>query len=205
MLQSFFDLPNSRQVEAAYSNVFKEINKAIALNSMVLVGIDGPCAAGKSSLAKAISKVYNCGIIHVDDFFLQPHQCSKKRLEEIGGNVDYERLAPVVAKACKGKAFSYQAYNCKSQKMDALKDIPPASVTVLEGSYSLHPKIGAQCHVRIFLTVDGFVQMQRILNRSGKIIAKRFEKDWIPMENQYFKKYKIKENCHLEIDTSALF
>ena len=45
----------------------------------------------------------------MDDFYLQPHQRTTKRLREPGGNVDYERFeTEVLQPLLTGEAFSYR-------------------------------------------------------------------------------------------------
>ena len=58
----------------------------------LLIAIDGRCAAGKTTTASLVKEKINCNIIHMDSFFLQPWQRTKERLDEPGGNVDYERV-----------------------------------------------------------------------------------------------------------------
>ena len=50
----------------------------------------------------------DCNVIHMDDFYLQPHQRTTKRMREPGGNVDYERFeTEVLQPMLTGEAVSY--------------------------------------------------------------------------------------------------
>lgn len=62
----------------------------------VIIGIDGRCAAGKSTLALLLSEQPDATIFHMDDFYLQGRQRTYERFNEVGGNVDYERFAKEV-------------------------------------------------------------------------------------------------------------
>lgn len=181
--------------------VLEAINRALRQKPHVLVGIDGMCAAGKSSLAQYLQQKYGCGLVHADDFFLQPHQRTAKRLAEPGGNIDYERLSLVAENAADDREFSYQAYNCQTQEMGQWRKVPQGALTVMEGAYCLSPKVGAKCDVKIFLWISAKEQMRRINERNGAEMAKRFSEEWIPMENRYFAQYKIKEGCDVVINT----
>ena len=193
-----------RQGLAFYLPVFTAIDRALAQRSHVLVGIDGMCASGKSTLGGLLAAVYRCGTVQADDFFLQPHQRTPARLAEPGGNLDYDRLAPVAAQAGQGHAFAYQAYNCQTRRMGALRAIPAARLTLLEGTYCLHPKIAAPCDVRIFLSVDARVQLARIQSRSGAALAAQFKEEWIPLETRYFATYNVCAGCDIVLDTTSL-
>lgn len=189
---------------ALFLPVLAAIDTAMAQKSHVLVGIDGMSGSGKSMLAKRLAGVYGCGVVHTDDFFLRSEQKTAERLARPGGNIDYERLAPVARSARDDRAFHYQAYDCVQEKMSIFWQIPAGRLTVLEGSYALHPQVGAECDVRIFLMVDARVQAARVAARSGAEQACRFEKEWIPMENQYFSHFGIRESCDIVVDTSYL-
>lgn len=189
---------------AFFLPVLIAVDKARKQNSHILVGIDGMSSAGKSSLSGLLQKVYHCGVLHADDFFLQPHQRTESRLAEPGGNIDYERLAPVAKKAQDDRGFSYQAYNCMLGKLDQWKHVKAGPVHVLEGSYSLHPQVDASCDVRVFLSVDAKEQERRILHRNGPEMLDRFMTQWVPMENRYFSQCNIRESCDVVIDTTEL-
>lgn len=189
---------------ALYMPLFAKIDRALAQKAHILVGVDGMSGAGKSELGKLLAQVYGCGVVHADDFFLQPWQRSEERLATAGGNIDYERLAPVAAKAADDRAFAYQAYDCQTQKMGVWREVPKSPITLLEGVYALHPAVKAACDVRVFLGVDADVQADRVLRRSGPGLAARFEKEWIPMENRYFGEFDIREGCDIVVDTTEL-
>ena len=57
-----------------------------------IICLIGPSGSGKSTCAKLISDIYGYPIVHMDDFFLQKEQRTIERLNEIGGNIDYERF-----------------------------------------------------------------------------------------------------------------
>lgn len=190
---------------ALFLPVFAALDAALAQKPRVLLGIDGMCASGKSSLAALLAEVYGCAVIRADDFFLRPHQRSPERLAAPGGNIDYERLAPVVQRLTEGVPFSYQAYNCQSGEMDAWRQAPAGRLTVLEGAYSLGPQVAAPCDVRVFLCARAEVQARRVLARNGEAMARRFAGEWIPMENRYFGAFAVREGCDVVLDTSGLW
>ena len=68
------------------------IEKYIQQNKHKVIAIDGPSGAGKSSLTKKLEEMFDVLVIHTDDYFLHPSRKTKSRLEEPGGNIDYERL-----------------------------------------------------------------------------------------------------------------
>ena len=68
-----------------------------------VAAIDGRCASGKTTLAKALAKETGAGVIHMDDFFLPEELRTKERLSSPGGNVHYERFREEVLENLKRK------------------------------------------------------------------------------------------------------
>ena len=182
------------------NNALPVILQYISNNSKepLLIAIDGRCTAGKTTLASIVKEKINCNVIHMDHFFLQPLQRTEERLQEPGGNVDYERVRKeVVIPLSQGKAFSYKPFDCKSMKLSAPVRIMPAAVTLIEGSYSCHPVLWDFYDWRVFLNISPEEQMQRIKCRNGDGAASVFSNKWIPMEEKYFMEYNIQKRCDL--------
>lgn len=166
----------------------------------ILVAIDGNCTAGKTTLAAALEEIYECNVFHMDDFFLRPEQRTSERLNEIGGNVDYERFREEVLLPLKaGEPFSYQPYDCHSLRLKDPVWVFPKKLNIIEGSYSLHPSFSDPYDLTIFLRVSPEIQQQRILERPV-FLHKRFFEEWIPMEQRYFDGFSIPEKCDLIVE-----
>lgn len=197
-------LPSYRVIKqqyAKYFDIFLKIDGISRLNEFVYAAIDGRCASGKSSLAELIKGVYDCNVFHTDDFFLPLELRTKARLEESGGNIDYDRFYSEVIKGLKSKkAFTYQTYDCSKSALINFINIEPKRINIIEGSYSMHPKFSDIYNLKIFLYINKEEQSKRILLRNGEEMHKRFIDEWIPMEERYFKKFNIKENSDLIYD-----
>lgn len=121
----------------------------------LLVAIDGRCGAGKTTLAALLEKEIGCNVVHMDHFFLQPEQRTKERMQEPGGNVDYERvLNEVMMPASQGLAFSYRRFNCKKMELSSLVKMEQNAVTIVEGSYSCQPALWDFYDLRVFLSIE---------------------------------------------------
>lgn len=68
---------------------------------------------------------------------------------------------------------------------------------MIEGSYSQHPYFGNCYDLRVFLEVGEDEQRERIRRRNGEFMLRRFEEEWIPMENAYFTACNIRENSQM--------
>lgn len=162
----------------------------------LLVAVDGRCAAGKTTLASLLKKETGCNVIHMDDFFLQQWQRTKERLQEPGGNVDYERiLSEVMIPLSQGQAVSYRQFDCKKMELSCLVYAGSDPVTIVEGSYSCHPALWDFYDFRVFLNVNSEEQVRRIRCRNGEEAFLQFRDRWIPLEERYFSTFRIKERC----------
>lgn len=180
------------------------IDSQIQKPSPFIIGIDGRCASGKTSLSSLLADVYGCPVVHMDDFFLRPEQRTAERLNTPGGNIDSERILDEIIgpiKAC--REIVYRPFNCKTMAFNAPVHIPTNPYIIIEGSYSCHPILRSKYDLTIFLTVNPQEQIRRIISRNGKHNAKIFEERWIPLEEKYFEYYQIQKNCSISFDTNA--
>lgn len=180
------------------SNAYPALLHAIHSHSkeLLTIAIDGRCASGKTTLADRLKEEFDCNIIHMDHFFLQPRQRTKQRLAEPGGNVDYERFVEeVVLPFRKGLPFSYRVFDC--HKNEFVSDVPvkPDVITIVEGAYSCHPVLWDIYDFRVFMNIDPEEQICRIRGRNGEEALKEFRERWIPLEEKYFSTYHIQECC----------
>ena len=182
--------------------IVKEVLEEISIyraenhEKQIVIAIDGMCGAGKSTLARLLHEHLDGNLFHMDDFFLQPHQRTPKRLSEVGGNVDYERFQEeVMTHLWDEEEFTYGVFDCGKQCISGYVQVKPASINIIEGSYCLHPYLGDKADIRVFLTVDTEEQIRRISCRNTKEQVKRFIEEWIPKENRYFEEYDISKKC----------
>ncbi len=172
----------ARQLTASLTTQLQNSGRALLV-------IDGDCAAGKTTLAAQIAAHTDAALFHMDDFFLPPALRTAARLAEAGGNIDYDRfLSQVLQPLRQGIPFAYEAFSCHTGTARSVS-VSPAAVTVIEGSYALHPRFldvyNALNAMKVFLAVDPLEQLRRIERRNGAAMLKRFQAEWIPMEKKY--------------------
>lgn len=187
------------QTNEQLQNIKKEIDFLLQTKSKIIIAIDGNCGAGKTSLANALREAYHCDIIRMDDFFLQSYQRTPQRLEEPGGNIDYERFIKEVVTLLRAGANSitYKPFSCET--MSLLEPVVAAvgEILIIEGTYSLHDLYDDIYDLKIFLEIDSNTQMLRIINRNGPLDAQTFKNKWIPFEKKYFDAMKIKTKANI--------
>lgn len=185
--------------------LYEAIDALIKLKPVILA-IDGPAAAGKSTLADRLKERYpKAQLFHMDDFFLKPHMRTAERLKEPGGNVDYERfLNEVLLPLHRGEAFQYGVYDCQTGNTRPV-EAHPAPLNIIEGCYSLRPDLRGYYDLSLFLDIDPEKQAKRILQRNSDAMAQRFFSEWIPLENAYFEALNIREAADLVLTAGIIY
>jgi len=185
---------------SAFEQICTRIDALLSGKAHVVIAIDGPAASGKTTLAARLAKRYGADVLHMDDYFLQPHQRTPERYAQPGGNVDRERfLAEALLPLSHGEAYMSRRFDCGSMTLLEGVTVSPAALTIVEGSYSLHPALAAYYDLRVLLSVDPRTQSARILARNGEEKHAQFMARWIPLENRYFEQTHIEERCDMRL------
>ena len=159
-----------------------------------LVGIDGRCGAGKTTLAGDIHEKTGFPVLHMDDFFLRPEQRTPERLSRPGENIDHERVLPLLRDLKKGRDVFYAPYDCQKKALLEERAFPHADVILVEGSYSHHPSLAELYDIKVFMDIDPLEQLIRIKKRVGAKRLREFVEKWIPLEEKYFSSFHVLEN-----------
>lgn len=179
----------------------KRIAALLAHKPNAVIGIDGCCASGKTTLASLLSEKFYAQVIHMDDFFLPPEMRTEKRFLEAGGNIHYERFLSEVAVEIKnGSDFDYGVFSCKEMRIIGENTVSADKPIIIEGAYALHPCFGDIYDLKVFVTVSPETQLKRIAARNGANALDAFTSKWIPFENKYFSAFGISDKCDIIIN-----
>ncbi len=198
--------PAYRVVKKSYGDcwkIFSMLDRLLNENQTVYAAIEGGCCSGKTSLAGIIGEVYDCNIIHMDDFFLAEELRTTERLREVGGNFDYLRFQKeVVEGLLSRKAFYYGRYDCRHNKIVEKTPVFPKRLNIIEGVYSMHPSLIKLYDLKIFLSIEPELQKKRIIRRNGLDLYERFMTEWLPKEYAYFQKMDIQKKSDIAIKST---
>lgn len=187
----------------SHDKLIHYIKQQLATKETVIVAIDGRCGSGKTTFASILANELDGQIIHMDDFFLPVSLRTKERLEQPGENIHYERFnEEVIIPFTNGEGIAIRSYDCAIDTWKEPQNLPRKSLYIIEGTYSLHKKIRFFCDVKIFMTVDSTMQVERIIARNGIERLRVFQQKWIPLEESYFTEYAIENCCDITIDTT---
>lgn len=178
------------------------VERLLAEGRCAFVAIDGPCASGKTVFAASLHERFGGNVLHMDDFFLRPEQRTPERFAEPGGNVDRERFeAEVLKPLAAGKAVRYRPWDCHTGDFATSRSVEPAALTVVEGSYSMHPALRGYYDLTMCLIIDPSERLRRLEARNPRMLQ-RFIDEWIPLENRYFESTNTQGSADLLVDTA---
>ena len=198
-VKSMENMATAQNVQA----VIERIERVYTERERVFVAIDGPCTSGKTTLATVLQRRFGGNVLHMDDFFLRPEQRTPERFAEPGGNVDRERFEDeVLAPLAAGKIAQYRPWDCHTGDFAASRNVEPARLTIVEGSYSMHPALRVYYDLMICLTIDSGEQLRRLEARNPRMLQ-RFIDEWIPLENRYFASTETRTAADMIVDTAA--
>ncbi len=179
----------------------EEIRRRLGEEGRLLLAIDGRCGCGKSSLAASLAAELDGNVFHTDDFYL-PFATRTEDWREIpAGNMDLERLrTELLEPLCRGGTVYYRRYDCANGLFLPVREIPFRPLSIVEGSYSQHPALREHYDLRLFVTASPETQRARLRAREGENFA-AFEDLWIPLEERYFRIFRVEEHADLVLRT----
>lgn len=182
-------MQNSNELNNRIEEILKEKGRCI-------VSIDGRCASGKSTLGAKLKEQWDGLLLHMDHFFLRMEQRTPERYQTPGENVDHERfLEEVLTPLSQNVPFTYYPFTHETM---SLSTVPvhaiPKPVTVIEGSYSQRDDLRRYYDLNVAINIDPELQIERLKKRNPERLQMFIDK-WIPLEEMYFKAYRIYERA----------
>ncbi len=169
----------------------------LGLRPPFLLAIDGRSAAGKTTLAGDLEKLWGCKVVHMDDFYLPFAKRTRERMAQPGGHMDLDRLREEVLLPLRaGRSATYRPYDCHGDRRLPPRELDGGKPTVVEGAYSCHPALSGLYHARVFLDIAPELQLARLRNRDPAAVDS-FLTLWIPREETYFRTCEVRERCDL--------
>jgi hypothetical protein len=199
--------PRYRVLRTDFARYFPLMLRLQALqqaNTPAIVAIDGRCGSGKTRLAAAIETVFPCNVVHMDDYYLPKARRAPDWQQIPGGNIDFARFrTEVLLPATRGEALHLRAFDCAAQQLGPVQEMPARKLTVVEGSYCLHPDLADGYTLSVFLTCTPEEQARRLIDREGAHYA-AYQTMWIPLEEQYHRRCPLPAGT-LSVDTTRFF
>ena len=138
--------------------------------SLVLVGIGGHGAAGKTTLARTVPGAV---IVSTDEFWTGS-----------GFALDQVRTA-VLDPLRKGSVASYESWNWATKTTNGTRHIEPGGVVIVEGVCALHKMLRDFYDVKVWVETPRDVRLERAVKRDGESERDQWINVWMPNEDAY--------------------
>lgn len=167
----------------------------------VRVGIDGPGASGKSTLATGLAAVLPEAVLVAGDDFYRPESDSKRSAFEVAGLFDLPRLASqVLIPHTEGRVLHYQRYDWEAGTLGDWVHGAGGTPLIVEGIYSTHQTLRDFYDLRIWVTTPRAVRLARGIERDGEEARSKWVDVWMPAEGRYIADQAPQDHAHLVLD-----
>ena len=154
--------------------------------SALLVTIDGPAGAGKSTyaaeLATGLTELgYPTAVIAMDDLYngwdglLDP---------ELADNLRSWLVHPLQT----GQAIRHPVFDWTQGRYGASRELPNVSALIVEGVGAGHPALGDQAEIRLYLEATQSLRSERLQHRPGPPVDEWWPQ-WQEQESEYFNQH----------------
>lgn len=194
-----------RREYAGYFPLLLRIAQQMNQKHPLLIAIDGRCGSGKTHLAALLQALFPCRVFHTDHYYLPIARRPADWQQRPAGNMDLERLRTEVIQPARTGATVYRRiFECAAQHLGEPQAVEPMPLSIVEGSYALHPMLADAYDMCIFLTCSEHEQKTRLQAREGAHFE-MFERIWIPMEQRYHAACDPLSYHPVVMDTSSFF
>jgi uridine kinase len=171
------------------ADIVELIASARQTDSLVLVGIGGHGASGKSTLASRIAdEIADTQIVATDSFWN-------------GSQFELDRLrTDVVDVLLAGDVAAYDEWDWAAKELRPGRTVTPDGVVIIEGVCALHQMFRDDLAVRVWIEAPYEVRLTRGVARDGEASRDTWVNVWMPNEAAYVERDDPISCAHLIVD-----
>ncbi len=161
----------------------------------ILVAIDGPGGAGKSTFAARLSTALgDAPIVHTDDF------------ASADNPIDWwpRTLHEVIEPLASGRVATYQRYDWPTESLADWITVEPGGVVIIEGVSASRREWSSCLSYSIFIETPAEVRLQRGLLRDGDERLDDWQ-EWMAAEDAHFARDLAVDRADMVLDGTSQF
>lgn len=167
-------------------------------DEVVVIALDGPSGAGKTTLASgvelALAPTGPVAVVHMDHLY--PGWDGLARAPELLTTQVLEPLA-------RGQRAAYRIWSWVREEWGGTREVPPCRFLVVEGCGSSVQPAGRYAAVSVFVDADVALRLRRGIERDGEAYRPQWQR-WADQEAALFTADATRERADLVLDTSSL-
>lgn len=187
--------PSDEHVAAVVSLA---LTAAPRCGDVVVVAVDGPSGAGKTTLARgvelALAEEGPVAVVHMDHLYP-----GWDGLSQAPGLLAREVLEPL----SRGEHAAHRVWSWVRGCWSGTKDVPPCRFLVVEGCGASVGPARPYAAVTVFVDADTPLRRSRGLARDGEAYRPHWER-WADQESALFAADSTRDRADLVLDTSSL-
>jgi uridine kinase len=165
---------------------------------VVVIALDGPSGAGKTTLARGIELALApsgpVAVVHMDHLYP-----GWDGLAQAPGLLTTQVLEPL----SRGARAAYRLWSWVREEWSGTREVPPCRFLVVEGCGSSVEPAGSYAAVSVFVDADTDLRMRRGIERDGEAYRPQWQR-WADQEAALFSADATRERADLVLDTSSL-
>ena len=165
---------------------------------VVVIALDGPSGAGKTTLAHGIELALTpsgpVSVVHMDHLYP-----GWDGLAQAPALLTTQVLEPLA----RGERATYRLWSWVREQWSGTRDVPPCRYLVVEGCGSSVGPAGSYAAVSVFVDADSALRMRRGIERDGEAYRPQWQR-WADQETALFSADATRERADLVLDTSRL-
>jgi uridine kinase len=174
------------------NELFNEIrNRLAATEKTLLVSIDGPAGAGKTTLAKELTNEFtNSDVIHMDDLY-------RGWALTLGPNLTRELLS-IIEQVNEGGSATYAKFNWHNNQIGEEIKVTKPSLLILEGVGSAQSALDELVDIKVWIEVPIELGLARVLERDGQELAEAMA-EFIEQQESHFTAENTKQRADFHL------
>ncbi len=176
----------------ALSQVLEHIDALEA--PRILVCIDGPAGAGKTTLAAAMeSQRDDVTIIHMDELY-------NGWDDALSADLAHRLASHIRDPFLDGDALTYATYDWFAFRFNAPITLDPKRILVVEGVGAAQRCLRERAHFTVFIEIDTNKGRERVVQRDGDVVADHIDA-WQRAERMHFETDATRESVDLVLSS----
>jgi hypothetical protein len=160
----------------------------------LLIAIDGPAGAGKTTLASRIHGGFSGSvhIVHMDDLYDGWENALTPQLTRVLVN-------QIATPFSQGKSFGYRRFDWFNRRFGPVESFPAPDLLILEGVGSGQRALGKFLAELIWIDIDDETGLSRVLNRDGEFLKEEML-IWQHRQSAHFQRENTRDRATLRLD-----